>query len=85
MTPPHISIELEGKHMRAQEYRIHLIGGRTIHVCEELSGPVDTFLHNRFLRCKPDDILVAGTPETHRAFIPARNILYISTGESIEE
>ena len=78
--------------MHTQDYRIHLIGGRTIQVCEECSGPVDTYLHNRFWylhnrfwRCKPDDILVVGTPETSRAFIPARNILYISTGESLEE
>lgn len=71
--------------MRVQEYRIHLIGGRTIIVREECSGPVDTFLHNRFWRCKPDDILVVGTPETSRAFIPARNILYISTGKSLED
>ena len=70
--------------MHTQDYRIHLIGGRTIQVCEECSGPVDTYLHNRFWRCKPDDIRVVGTPETSCAFIPARNILYISTGKSIE-
>ena len=71
--------------MHTQEYRIHLIGGRTIHASEESGGPTDKLLHNRFLRCKQDDILVVGTPETHRAFIPARNILYISTGASFEE
>ena len=71
--------------MRTQEYRIHLIGGRTIHVFEDTSGPVDQYLHNRFLRCKPDDVLVAGTQETRRAFVPVRNILYISIGESVEE
>ena len=71
--------------MHIQDYRIHLISGRTIRVREECEGPVDTYLHNRFLRCKPDDALVVGTPETGRAFIPARNILYISTGESFDE
>ena len=71
--------------MRVQEYCIHLIGGRTIIIREDCSGPVDTFLHNRFWRCKPDDILVVGTPETSRAFIPARNILYISTGKFLED
>ena len=71
--------------MRVQDYRIHLIGGRTIHVREECNGPVDSFLHNRFWRCKPDDVLEVGSPETSRAYIPARNILYISTGGSIEE
>lgn len=71
--------------MRVQDYRIHLIGGRTIHVREECNGPVDSFLHNRFWRCKPDDVLEVGSPETSRAYIPARNILYISTGGSLEE
>ena len=71
--------------MRTQDYRIHLIGGRTILVREECNGPVDTFLHNRFWRCKPDDILEVGSPESSRAYIPARNILYISTGGSLEE
>ena len=71
--------------MHIQDYRIHLIGGRTIHVREECNDPVDTHLHNRFWRCKPDDILVVGTTETRRAFIPARNILYISTGKSLED
>ena len=71
--------------MRTQDYRIHLIGGRTLHVREECDGPVQTFLHHRFWRCKPADILEVGTPETSRAFIPARNILCISTGESMED
>ena len=71
--------------MRTQDYRIHLIGGRTLHIREECDGPVQTFLHHRFWRCKPDDILEVGSPETSRAFIPARNILYISTGASLEE
>ena len=71
--------------MRVQDYRIHLIGGRTIHVREECNGPVDSFLHNRFWRCKPDDVLEVGSSETSRAYIPARNILYISTGGSLEE
>ena len=71
--------------MQVQEYRIHLIGGRSILVREECSGPVDTFLHNRFWRSKPEDILEVGSPETNRAFIPVRNILYISTGKSMED
>lgn len=71
--------------MHIQDYRIHLVGGRTILVREECDGPVDTFLHNRFGRSKPDDVLVVGTPKTNRAYIPARNILYISTGKSLED
>ena len=32
--------------MRTQDYRIHLIGGRTLHVREECDGPVQTFLQD---------------------------------------
>ena len=71
--------------MCIQEFHIHLIGGHTIITSEECSGPVETHLYNRFCRCKPDDILVVGTPETRRAFIPVRNILYISTGKSFKD
>ncbi len=71
--------------MHVQNYRIHFVGGHVIKVREDCSGSTENYLHNRFQRCKPDDILVVGTPETSRAFIPVRNILYISTGESSEE
>ena len=50
-----------------------------ITVREEQSGPADNMLHNRFLNSKPDAILVVGNKETSRAFIPVKNILYIST------
>jgi len=65
--------------MREQDYRIHFLNGHMITVREEQSGPADNMLHNRFLNSKPDAILVVGTKETSRAFIPVRNILYIST------
>lgn len=32
---------------------------------------------------KPDDILSVGSEETSQAYIPVRNILYISTGDVI--
>ena len=71
--------------MRIQEYHIHLVDGHEIITSEECSGPVEKHLFNRFRRCKSDDILVVGTPETRQAFIPARNILYISTGKSFKD
>ena len=42
--------------------------------------PEDKRLHNRFRASKPDDVLTIGTEETSRAFIPVRNILYVSMG-----
>ena len=65
--------------MRTNEYRIHFIDGNVITVTELKSEPVETQLHNRFLNSKPDDVLIVGTQHTRRAFIPVRNVLYIST------
>ena len=65
--------------MRSHEYRIHFIDGNVITVTEPKSEPVETQLHNRFVNSKPDDVLIVGTQHTRRAFIPVRNILYIST------
>lgn len=66
--------------MSLQEYRIHLINNQVIHAAEERFIPEDKRLHNRFRTSKPDDVLTIGTEETSRAFIPVRNILYVSMG-----
>ena len=51
---------------------------------EERFIPEDKRLHNRFRSSKPDDVLTIGTEETSRAFIPVRNILYISMGSEAD-
>ena len=66
--------------MSLQEYRIHLINNQVINAAEERFIPEDKRLHNRFRTSKPDDVLTIGTEETSRAFIPVRNILYVSMG-----
>lgn len=70
--------------MSLQEYRIHLINNQVIHAAEELFIPEDKRLHNRFRTSKPDDVLTIGTEETSRAFIPVRNILYVSMGSEVD-
>ena len=70
--------------MCLQEYRIHLINNQVINAAEERFVPEDKRLHNRFRACKPDDVLTIGTEETSRAFIPVRNILYISMGSEAD-
>lgn len=66
-----------------QEYKIYLINGHVIKAAEECLVPEDKRLHNRFKNSKIDDVLTIGSEETSRAFIPIRNILYISTGDRI--
>lgn len=70
--------------MSLQEYRIHLINNQVIHAAEERFIAEDKRLHNRFRASKPDDVLTIGTEETSRAFIPVRNILYISVGSEVD-
>ena len=70
--------------MSLQEYRIHLFNNQVIHAAEECFIPEDNRLHNRFRASKPDDVLTIGTEETSRAFIPVRNILYISMGSEVD-
>ena len=70
--------------MCLQEYRIHLINNQVINAAEERFVPEDKRLHNRFWASKPDDVLTIGTEETSRAFIPVRNILYISMGSEAD-
>ena len=70
--------------MSLQEYKIHLINNLVIHAAEERFIPEDKRLHNRFRASKPDDVLTIGTEETSRAFIPVRNILYVSMGSEVD-
>ena len=70
--------------MYLQEYKIYLINGHMIRAAEERHIPEDKRLHNRFRSSKADDVLVVGNEETARAFIPVRNILYISTGSEFD-
>ena len=55
-----------------------------INAAEERFIPEDKRFHNRFRASKPDDVLTIGTEETSRAFIPVRNILYISMGSEAD-
>ncbi|WP_458464309.1 hypothetical protein, partial [Paenibacillus sp.] len=71
-------------HMCLQEYRIHLINNQVIKAAEERFIPEDRRLHNRFRASKPDDVLTIGTEETSRAFIPVRNILYVSMDQDVD-
>lgn len=69
--------------MCLQEFKIYLNNGHVIKTVEEVNIPTEQRLHNRFKKAGQDDILTVGSEETSRAFIPVRNILYISTGDVI--
>jgi len=71
------------KKLYLQEFKIHLIGGHVLKAAEEIAIPAEHRLLNRFKKAKPEDILSVGSEETSQAYIPVRNILYISTGDVI--
>ena len=70
--------------MYLQEYRIHLVNNQIIHASEERYIPEDKRLHNRFRASKPEDVLTIGTEDTSRAFVPVKNILYVSMGRETD-
>ena len=70
--------------MCLQEYRIYLVNNQIIHASEERYIPEDKRLHNRFRASKPEDVLTIGTEDTSRAFVPVRNILYVSMGRETD-
>ena len=67
--------------MFMQEYEIHLIGGSVIPAMEpmDLEGPKS--LIDRFANGDPDEIFCVGDYASGYAVIPARSIVYISTGD----
>lgn len=67
-----------------QEYKIYLVNGQVVKVAEDVCRPSEQRLHNRYKACRQDGILSVGSADTSLAFIPARNILYISTDNVIE-
>lgn len=70
--------------MFMQEYEIHLINGSVIPAMEpmELEGPES--LIDRFANGDPDETFCVGDYATGYAVIPARSIVYISTGNMRE-
>lgn len=71
------------KKLYLQEFKIYLIGSHVLKAAEEVTIPAEHRLLNRFQKAKPEDILSVGSEETSQAYIPVRNILYISTGDVI--
>ena len=69
--------------MYLQEFKIYLLAAHVLKAAEEVTIPAEHRLLNRFKKAKPEDILSVGSEETSQAYIPVRNILYISTGDVI--
>ena len=68
--------------MYLQEFKIYLIGGHMLKAAEDVTIPAEHLLY-RFKNAKLKDVLSVGSEETSQAYIPVRNILYISTGDVI--
>ena len=65
--------------MYLQEFKIYLIGGHMLKAAEDVTIPAEHRLLYRFKNAKLKDVLSVGS----QAYIPVRNILYISTGDVI--
>lgn len=65
--------------MHVNNYRIHFVNGQVIHAAEATEEPdFEMDMIERFREALPDGMLEIGTEEELQAFIPVKNILYIS-------
>ena len=63
--------------MNQHYYRIHLINGDILTACVP-NEEEDKDLITRFGEADPDDLLEIGDDSISKAFIPVRNIMFIS-------
>lgn len=63
-------------------YRIHLINGDILTTWEPVKED-DKDLITRFGEADPDDLLEIGADQGAKAFIPVRNIMFISRRERV--
>lgn len=71
--------------MAYQEYKLHLTNGHTIHVVEEYDLPFEEGIVMRFKKAKSNDFIDVNDTLLGNFYIPARNIVYISTGDVIND
>ena len=67
--------------MFMQEYEIHLINGSVIPVMEPMELEGSKSLIDRFANGDPDEVFCVGDYASGYAVVPARSIVYISTGD----
>ena len=70
---------------KTHEFVIHLIGGASVSACEEFSGTLGAYLHYRLKEYNETGFLSITTAENGQAYIPVKNILYISCDEPFEQ
>ena len=66
--------------MFMQEYEIHLINGSVIPAMEPMELEGSKSLIDRFANGDPDEVFCVGDYASGYAVVPARSIVYISTG-----
>ena len=67
--------------MFVQEYEIHLINGSVIPAMEPMELEGLKSLIDRFANGDPDEVFCVGDYASGYAVVPARSIVYISTGD----
>ena len=70
--------------MYARNYRIHLVNGEILRVSESTDGEASPIL-DQYLGTKENEFLILGSLNGPDAYIPMRNILYLSVREFQDE
>lgn len=69
--------------MCIQMYLVHLLDGTVIQVAEDYDLPAAEGLLGKYKIAGPDELLVFGDPISGFAYVPKKNIVFISTGDVI--
>ena len=68
-----------------QEYLIHLLDGTIIRCCEDYETPNDKSIVTRIRKAEPTNVFSIGDPFSGYKYVPKSSILYLETGDVVEE
>lgn len=68
-----------------QVYKLHLVNGHTIQAAEPYDLPFKKGFPQRFMDAKHDEFFTIQDDFFGSAYVPMRSIVYISTGEVIDD
>lgn len=76
---------MENDIVMLQEYLIHLLDGTIIRCCEDYETPNDKSIVTRIRKAEPTNVFSIGDPFSGYKYVPKSSILYLETGDVVEE
>ena len=76
---------MENDNVMLQEYLIHLLDGTIIRCCEDYETPNDKSIVTLIRKAEPTNAFSIGDPFSGYKYVPKSSILYLETGDVVEE